>query len=248
MKTNGKLARDLKRVLPILQKDPYTLTPAEIDTLLQVYRVSFHLSGKIKGVLSLDSSASACEFCKYMRAVAIAHPELNIICAKCYDVKQEQYRTGVKERHALNLLIMKTVLFTEAELLQVQAAEIVRINSSGDIDNLTHARNMIRYAKAHKGANVAIWSKNFDMMKKAFEIEGKPCNLVYIASSPVIDKAITLPKFADYTFTVYSTPEKLQETLNAGAMACNGAKCRDCGFKCYFGKWPKGANIAELLR
>ena len=125
--------------------------------------------------------------------------------------------------------------------------ELDRINSSGDIANLIHARNMIRYAKAHPFAHVTIWSKNYPVMQKAFEIEGKPNNMIYVASSIRINEKIALPAFADYTFTVY-TKDKIAEAIANGSMTCNGAKCRDCGFKCYYGTWPKGSDIAEVLR
>ena len=241
-----KLLQDIDRILPILEKDSYDVTHAEALILLTVYNVSFHDSGKIEGICSCDSSCHGCTFCQKMCAAAKEDPE--IICGMCYDDAQETRWKDTERRHMLNLAIMSHVLFTVDELRILPGSGIARINSSGDIENLTHARNMIRYAKAHPDSKVGIWSKNFPVVEKAFDIEGKPANVVYVASSPRINHPVKRPKYADYTFTVYSTPEKVVEALRRGACECNGKKCLECGFKCYFGMWPAGADIAELLR
>ena len=242
----NKLINDLNTVNPILANAPYNVTRVDALKLLSVYKVSYHDSGKIEGIFSFDSSCHGSVFCGFMRSLAEKNP--GIICGLCYDAAQEKYKANVKERHTLNLRIMSSVLFAEEELSVLTTGYINRFNSSGDIDNLTQARNYIRIAKIHPLQKFALWSKNFDIVAKALDIEGKPENMIYIASSTLIDKPAKLPKYADYTFTVYSTEEKLQEAINTGSVFCGGKKCKDCGFKCYFGLWPIGSDIAELLR
>ena len=236
----------LDSITDILMRAPYDVNHEEALKLLEVYNVAYHESGKIEGAFSLDSSCNGCTFCDKMRAAAAKDP--NIICGMCYDHKFEAFRVGSKYRHMLNLLIMSSVLFTAEELATLPGGYITRINASGDIENLIHARNMIRYAKAHPDYNIGFWAKNYTDVVKAFEIEGKPANVRFIASSPVIDKPIKAPKFADNTFTVYSTKEKVQTAIAGGSGECNGKKCRACGYKCYTGYWKAGADIAELLR
>lgn len=240
----GKYERDLELVNEILSKTE--ITHEDRLRLLTVYKANYHDSGKIAGISSCDSSCNGCTFCAKMRKAAESDP--SIICGKCYDAKQEKYRINVQKRHTLNLRIMSNVLFTVEELRTVTCSELVRINSSGDVENVTHARNMIRFAKAHKIAYVAIWSKNYATVEKAFDLEGKPGNMRYIASSFRIDSPVPMPKYADNTFTVYSTREKVEEAVEHGAGECNGKKCRDCGYKCYYGTWERGQDIAELLR
>lgn len=242
----GKFERDQQTVDAILAKGTENLTHFDRIALLAVYQTSYHDSGKIEGVTSCDSSCHGCTFCEKMRKAAESDP--SIICGECYDAKQEDYRTSVKNRHMLNLRIMSSVLFEVEELAILPTTAITRINSSGDIENVTHAQNMIRFAKAHPHSKVAIWAKNYDTVTKAFDLEGKPENVLYIASSYRIDKPVTLPQWADNTFTVYSTPEKVLDALEAGAGECNGKKCRECGYKCYLGGWTHGQDIAELLR
>ena len=239
-----KYERDLALVESILAKGD-AMTHFDRVQLLTVYNVSWHDSGKIEGTFSLDSSCNGCTFCSKMRAAAEKDP--TIICGKCYDHKQEEYRTNVKLRHTLNMRIMSSVEFTLDEMAMLPSSLVVRINSSGDIENATHARNMIRYAMTHAAANVGLWGKNRPAIEEAFDELGKPANVVYVASSIHVNKPDALPKYADYTFTVYDK-DHIAEAIANGACSCNGAKCMTCGYKCYFGTWPKGSDIAELLR
>lgn len=241
----GKFERDEAIVNSILAKKPEEITAADRMQLIMIYSVSFHDTGKIEGTASLDSSCHGCTFCQKMMKAAEANPQ--IICGKCYDFRQENYRIAVKNRHMLNLRIMSSVSFTVEELAMLPTAMIDRINSSGDMENATHAGNMVKYAIAHSAARVGLWAKNDAAVQEAFDTYGKPENVVYIASSPVINKKRALPKYADYTFTVYDA-EHIDAAIAGGSMECNGKKCKNCGFKCYYGTWPKGSDIAELLR
>lgn len=244
-KKPGKYERDLAIVDAILSKKPEDITPAERLQLLSIYQVSYHDTGKIEGTFSCDSSCHGCDFCQKMRKAAETDP--SIICGRCYDAAQESYRTNVRNRHSLNLRIMKTVSFTVAELACLPSGMIDRINSSGDIDNVVQAGNMVKYAIAHPAAHVGLWSKNHPAVAAAMDQYGKPENMVYIASSPRINVRGQLPKYADYTFTVYDK-DHIAAAIAAGSMECNGKKCISCGYKCYFQTWPEGADIAELLR
>lgn len=241
----GKYENDKAMVDAILAKGIDNLTAVDRMQLLNVYKVSYHDTGKIEGTFSCDSSCHGCTFCQQMRKAAEKDP--SIICGRCYDARQEEYRTNVKNRHSLNLRIMASVSFTIDELKTLPSGMIDRINSSGDIENEIHAGNMLKYAIAHSASFVGFWTKNYKAMEKAIEKYGKPQNVIYIASSIHINKKATLPKYADYTFTVYDK-EHIAEALNSESMECNGKKCKDCGYKCYFGTWPKGSDIAELLR
>ena len=247
MKKLGKFAADLARVNAILtpDRDPETLTAIERLELLHIYQASYHDGGKIEGCTSCDASAHGCEFCAKMRAAA-AHDK-TIICGYCYDYSQEEYRPEVLQRHSLNLRIMKTVLFTVEELAALPLFTVTRINSSGDIDNTTQARNMLRIAKAHPHTPVAIWTKNVPAMAAALDAEGKPANVTLIRSSIRINQPDELPPRFDYTFTCYATKADLATALALGAAECNGKKCRECGYKCYY-RAHTGTDIAEYLR
>jgi hypothetical protein len=170
------------------------------------------------------------------------------ICGYCYDKAQETRWKNVKNRHMLNLAIMKSVDFDEEELATLRMNGICRLNSSGDVDNFTQANNYRKIAESHPHVKLALWAKNVKPVEDVFDMYGKPDNLIFVQSSVLIGTPAKMSRWADYLFTVYPDEESLQEALANGAVECNGKKCADCGFHCYLHGWPKGANIAELLR
>lgn len=173
-----------------------------------------------------------------------------VICGLCYDDAQESRWSNVENRHGLNMRILSSVLFDEAELATLPIGGVAcRINSSGDVPNVTYARNCIRIAKSHPATRFGFWAKNIPACEQAFDLEGgKPSNMIFVQSSLLIGFPCKRSRYADYTFTVYPDEQTTQKAIADGACECNGKKCMECGFKCYFGTWEHGANIAELLR
>ena len=242
---NDKIEKDLAIVMSILDKGSENLTAVDRFTLLNVYKTSYHTDGKIEGVTSLDSTASNCEFCKAIRKANENNPLC--ICNGCYDLQQESYRLSTLSRHTLNMLIMSTVEFTVDELKMLTVTPIIRINSSGDTPNLIYAKNMINVAYAFPFANVGYWAKNTAPIIKACDELGKPSNLTLIQSSCMIGKPATKAKYFDFVFTVYPDKETTEKAIANGASSCNGKKCKDCHYKCYFAS-HESENIAEVLR
>lgn len=238
-----KFDRDLKRVVELLSNgEPNAKERLE---LLSIYHVAFHDDGKIEGISSCDSSCTNCEFCQSM--LKAAEDDMSIICALCYDKAQEAYKIHGRNRHSLDMLIMSSVEFTESELARIPLTEITRINSSGDTPNLTYARNMIKLAKVNGWVHVGYWAKNTGHVVRACDELGKPSNLVLIQSSVHIGKPAKLCKYFDYTFTVYPDDETTEAAIRSGSAECNGMKCKECGFKCYYGT-HLATDIAEVLR
>lgn len=240
---SAKFDKDLEKVLAILEKE--TLATADHYELLTIYQVAFHESGKIAGVASCDSSATNCGFCKAMREKAKGNPAH--ICNKCYDFAAEKYKINGLNRHSLNMLIMSMVEFTVDELRILPAGMLNRVNSAGDIPNKTYARNMIKNAAAHPAVRFAFWAKNTLALIAATDELGKPANAVYIQSSEIIGKPAEKKKYFDYVFTVYLDKTATEKAIAAGAAECNGKKCMECGYKCYYGTHA-AVNIAETLR
>ena len=239
-----KFEKDVAFVKSILAKPERTHEDRLI--LLSVYNVSYHDSGKIEGMYSCDSSCNNCTFCQKVRENMKDNPYC--ICNYCYDNAQEKRWSNVKNRHGLQLQIMSSVDFTVDELKSLKIDFICRFNSSGDIENVTHARNYIRIAYAHENVRFTLFAKNTAPVIKATDELGKPDNMIYMQSSIFIGHPCKLAKYFDYTFTVYATEEEVQEAVKNGAIECNGQKCKACGYKCYLGKVPKGSNFAELAR
>ena len=213
--------------------------------LIMIYKSGYHDGGKIEGITSCDSSAHTCKFCEKMRVAAENDP--SIICGKCYDIKQENYRYNVLLRHSLNLDIITAVEFTVDEMRLVPMTAIGRIDSSGETENIIHAKNMLRLIYANPISKIAYWTKNTVAVDSAIDEIGMPANMIYIESSIRINVCNKRSRYAHYTFTVYDKAH-IDSAIASGAMICNGKKCMACGFSCYFGKWPVGSNIAEILR
>jgi len=241
---------ELFTVANILEKSNNEITAAERFMLLKIYRPAFHKSGKIENIMSYDSTATNCEFCAAMRKAAENNP-LHI-CGYCYDYSQEHGYKGVNivNRHTLNMIIMSEIEFTVDELKMLPVAAINRINSSGDVPNVTYARNMIKLCFAFQFVKFAFWAKNTAAVIAAVDELGKPENVTLVQSSLIIGKPAALAKYFDFVFTVYLTRDDVDAAVAAGAGECNGKKCMDCGYSCYLDVWKKAGivNIAEYLR
>ena len=243
-----KFDKDLATVMEIFDKGIENLTHTDRVALLRVYRPAWHDGGKIEGITSYDSSATACAFCQKCRHAAEGNPEH--ICGACYDYAQEHSFKGVnvRNRHSLNMLIMQTVEFTREELELLECSKIDRINSSGDTPNVIYAVNMLNIAWVNQNAHFAYWAKNVVAVQKAVEKVGKPQNMTLVQSSCRLNKAVKLAKYFDLVFTVYTNKDAVAEAVANGSGECNGKKCRECGYKCYLNGWQNGQNVAEYLR
>ena len=245
----AKFEKELFGVKSILEKEE--LTQADKYRLLSIYRPSYHESGKIEGITSYDSTATNCDFCKLMRK-ASEEQKLHI-CGYCYDYEQEHSFKGVNvlNRHTLNMVIMSHVEFEVEELRMLNASYINRVNSSGDVPNVTYARNMIKLAYAFINLRFAFWAKNTYAVKQACKELGKPKNLVLVQSSCIIGYVPKLEEYFDFVFVVYLTKEDIEKALESKDCGeCNGKKCKACGYKCYSGEWIKeGVKVVcEFLR
>lgn len=238
-----KFDRDFYRVKEILDKGD--LSERERATLLTIYETSWHVDGKIEDITSCDSSCNGCDFCK--RMLKLGETEPTIICAWCYDKKQEGRWIAVRNRHGLNMLIMMSVEFTEDELRRVKVTDITRINSSGDTPNVTYALNMLRLAYVNPFFRFGYWAKNTAPIIEACDRIGKPSNIILVQSALYMGKIVPIKRYFDYLFVVFPDEETTLEAIRNGASPCNGKKCKDCGFKCYYGT-HKGKVIAECAR
>lgn len=238
----------------------------DYDKLVPIFKkaVSYHDGGKIAGAYSVfDSTAGLCSFCINMRKLAADYdirresdptaPE--IICKYCYDKAQEDgYRaSNILPRHWINMIMLSRfdIPADYLKCFKFPKSDVVRFDSSGDVENQLHAENLVKIAYNYPEKHFAIYSKNVFAVNKAFDKYGKPANMRFVQSSYFIDIPGNRSKYADVVFTVYSGGN-IAAAISGGACECNGKKCQACGFKCYLpencGGWPEGGNIAELLR
>lgn len=225
-------------------KDPDTNRFFLIQFLAE--SVTYHKSGKIEGLFSLDVASRQCRFCDSMQAAAKANPA--IICRFCY--ARNEHETATR-RHEITGNILQTIRIRPDEAAYIGAkAHKLRFNSDGELLNDTHADNVVTIAEANPSSTASIWTKDADTLEGAFNrAGGKPENIIAGISSPQINIPAKPRPWANFIFTVY-TPEGLKRALARGEFPCNGRKCMDCKYRCY----DKDANkdgpvyIAELLR
>lgn len=209
-----------------------------------------HNSNKLEGISSISSSVHDNCFCKARQAIK------NCICKHCYAYNQQSYQTGLKEHNIINGIILRNILIPVAAFKRLTILfPYLRIESFGDVQNVTQARNYIRIIKAFPEKRCAIWSKNINVWSQAFNLEGgKPKNTTYVHSSAFLNKPdnIDLNKynFVDHIFTVY---EKWYAKKYNVVINCGGKKCMECILKrknCYYrlSKNNDTFHISELKK
>lgn len=201
------------------------LTMGQFEKLVSCLWIVNHNARKLEGICSISSSVHDNSRCAMWRKIK------NCICQKCYAYNQQTRQTGLKEHNIINGIILRNVLIpVKAFKKLVIIFPFLRIESFGDVQNITQARNYIRIIKAFPRKRCAIWTKNIDIWHKAFEMEGKPENTTFVLSSPFINKSYPetmLKKYPeiDHIFTVYTKAFAAKHNI---VINCGGRKCMEC--------------------
>lgn len=207
----------------IINGRSYTLRKSKFCMNYSPVCVSDYMSGKMNGIPSISTSCLFNPIClKRMQ-------DGDSICAHCFaEATLKRYEGAGKNAESNYHLLTESVLPTELLPIFCNVA-IVRIESFGDVANVTQAINYANICKANPNVQFAWWSKNMAIIKRAFDIVGKPDNVVMVESSEklnVAKKAST--EYVDKVFTVYDekTIAKENININCGARCC--ATCRRC--------------------
>ena len=216
--------------------------PAFQSAARQYIHVTTHdKSHKMAGIQSISTSVLDNPICQYRRKVP------GTVCEKCYADHLCRYRKSLQNCLSRNLSILSGHLMDQQECLRVPIdTAYARIESFGDVANLTHARNYIRIINANPQTQWGIWSKNLEIWMEAFDIEGKPENCSFVLSSTFLNAPAQLPQFkrayVDHVFTVWT---KDRYDFAGTPTECAGLSCRTC-LKCYRRDTP--FEINEKLR
>lgn len=221
-------------VIGILSTAGTVVTGSAAAALVAALWIVHHYDKKLEGIDSISSSVLDNCKCAAWRKIA------GCICQHCYAHNQQAVQGGLREHNVLNGLILRNVLLPVAALRRLPILfPYLRIESFGDVANVTQARNYIRIIKAFPGKRCAIWSKNLAIWAEAFKLEGKPKNTTFVFSSPYVDKQVaetiveSFP-FIDHIFTVYTKKYARENNININ---CGGRKCLECIRKktgCYY--------------
>lgn len=201
-----------------------------MEQLFKEIKVSYHTSGKIEGLCSIDTSSLRNPFCEKMSKTA------GTVCQKCYAIRAEKYRTNLTECYNNNNELLSSLIINYDELPRINAL-YCRFNAFGELINETHFINLLRICKVNQRVSFSLWTKNKKVVDYVFnELHyKKPKNLKIILSSIFInlqqaaENEIKTSKYYDKLFTVYSKDyiNNYGITINCGA-----TKCKNC-MKCY---------------
>lgn len=210
------------------------------------------LTGKLEGFYAVSTSVLMNPICQ-SRAKCDG-----CICKDCYAAAgAARYATTLAQSLETNYIILNNFLFTEDALATIAIPSTngkARIESHGDAATEICAINYVRMIRAHKHLTFAVWTKNLNLYKRVFETEGKPDNMIFIASSPIVNEVMEIPEdmrqYVDHIFTVYD-PEYAKEhgiVINCGTWDTGSLdhRCKLC-MRCY-DKCNKDFYINELKK
>ena len=199
--------------------------------------VSDSMSGKMAGIPSISTSCLLNTICQKRMQ------DGSSICAHCFaETTLNRYKEAGQAMERNYYLLTEAVL--PLEFLPVFAnVAIVRIESFGDVQNVTQAINYANICKVNPSVMFAWWTKNAAIVKKAFDMVGKPENVIMIESSEKLNCKKELSNgYMDKVFTVYDAKTIAEKAIdiNCGARCC--ATCRNCYKK------DSAAIVSEKLK
>ena len=181
--------------------------------------VSDSMSGKMAGIPSISSSCLKNPICIQRMK------DGNSVCAHCFAQATVSRYKGLGAAMESNYNLLTDSVLPLELLPRFCNVSIARIESFGDIANVTQAINYANICKVNPFVRFAWWTKNAAILKKAFDIVGKPDNVVIIESAPKLNTEIQPSnEYIDKTFTVYTDADA--DFINCGARCC--ATCRRC--------------------
>jgi hypothetical protein len=195
------------------------------------------LTGKLEDFYGISTSVLMNQICQ-------ARAKCNgCICKDCYAAAGASRFSGLTQALETNYLILNNFILDEEVLASVPIPSTngkARIESHGDAATEICAINHRRMVASHRHLICAVFSKNLYLYKNPLDAEGKPDNMIFISSSPIVNEIMEIPNdckwFVDKVFTVYE-PEYVREhgikincgTWNAGDL---DHRCKLC-MRCY---------------
>jgi len=124
----------------------------------------------------------------------------DIICNKCYSFTTLNFRKSMVALLENNSKLLSNSIIEWDNLPRIFDLYF-RFDSHGELINLTNLENYVNIAKKNPKTTFTLWSKRFDLIKKFFDNNEKPSNLILIYSNPTLNKPLKkLPKYFDKTF------------------------------------------------
>ena len=204
---------------------------------MNLLHLTIHKKGKLAGITSINTSSLQNEFCNSIgcRNIKRKDREYRSVCELCYAEKNEKVRKNLEKCLINNSDILSKELLNDRQV-PILNQKYVRFHSFGELINDIHFQNFLKIAKLNPETTFSLMTKRYDIVMKYPKLD----NIIYIASSPLINKPVSdinVLKYFDKVFTVYSND-------NIG-ITCGAKDCMHC-LKCYSKSGEKSIN--ELLR
>jgi hypothetical protein len=181
------------------------------------------MTGKLEGLKAISTNTVTNPYCIKQNA---SNDSTNI-CTKCYShTMLNTYRKNMQNSLERNTQVFSNGLIPIIDLPTIMEA-FFRFNAHGELINETHLINLVNIAIKNPHCNFALWTKRNDIIKKYFDSNIKPSNLILIFSNSKISKVLKNPPLHfDKTFN------NVLENENIDIQNCTGQKCKDC-LLCY---------------
>lgn len=195
------------------------------------------LTGKLEDFFAISTSVLMNSICQARAKIE------GCICKDCYAAANCSRFSGLCQGVETNFLILNNFLISLEAWATLAIPSIngkARIEAHGDVASETCAINYNRIVESHKHLTFTVWSKNLAIWKAVFEAEGKPDNMIFIASSPMVNEVMEIPEdmkqYVDHVFTVYDLDYAREHEININCGTWEkdnlNHKCKTC-MKCY---------------
>ena len=232
-----KKAQEMKKAMNDKFARAFALAMQYMEKFGKKVHVTMH-SGKLEGIQSISTLSVCNPYCITRMA------DGDSVCSHCY-VQGHHYKTSLMAHLIANFKRLTAEIIPENEL-PIISTVYGRIESFGDVYNLIQARNYIRIIRKNPSVRFAVWSKNWAVWAKAFQLDGKPDNTTFVLSSDKLNTPANIPQpimqYIDYVFTVYDFDFVREHDIKIN---CGLARCMQCGH-CYNHGGPIYVN--EILK
>lgn len=224
-----------------VEKRGYPFTMLDCKEFFGLHFTEKH-SGKMSGMVSMSTACKANKFCKARMG------NNALICFYCFaEIQLNNYGIDMLKPFLYNIWMLNRFQLS-ADILPLLNNRLFRLESFGDVLTIGHELNYIRFMNKNPKTVIAQWTKNPNIVSRALEIVGKPKNMIFIYSNPIIDRIMRLADIVkrfpmvDKVFNVVSEEYARENNIK---FTCGARHCLTCE-NCYtFGGLTE---IIEKLR
>lgn len=225
IRKNGKFYKQIS-----MHKSKFCELPSPVS-------ISDYMTGKMYGIPSISTSCLRNDLCLARMKNGAS------VCSHCFAETTVRRYTELGKNLEANFDLLTTSVLPLSVLPRFKSnVRIARIESFGDVANVTQAINYINIIKVNPHVMFAWWSKNAKIVSAAIEQVGKPKNVILVESSEQLNHQREITDGFDKVFTVYddNTIDTQKVNVNCGARSCD--TCRRCYSK------RTGAVVNERLK